>query len=279
MLTGASGGIGTATVRQLDTLGFQVFAGVRTASDGERLRREISARVIPVLLDITDAASIASALEKVTQITESAGLAGLINNAGLIVEGPVELVPMAEVRKQFEVNVIGQIAVTQAFLPLLRKARGRIINIGAPTGRVSMPYLGVLSASKAALGFITDALRAELRPWGMQVSMIYPMAMQTKIFEKSAAAAQEARQQCPNQQQQLYAAGLAALNKAQTNQHMDDPVLVARVIVQALTARKPKTRYSVGQGAGMIGIVRFLPDRTRDNLLLSMFGLNKIQVS
>lgn len=278
LLTGASGGIGTATVRRLDALGFQVFAGVRNTIDGERLQRDISSRVKPVLLDITDTASITAAAETITQQVGSAGLVGLINNAGIIVEGPVELVPLTEVRKQFEVNVIGQIAVTQAFLPLLRKARGRIINIGAPTGQVAVPYLGVLSASKAALAFITDALRVELRPWGMAVSLIDPMAMQTKIFEKSAAAAQQARQQFSSQQQQLYASALAAISKAQANQHMDDPAMVVAAIVHALTAHRPKTRYVVGRGGGMIGVLRLLPARTRDNLLLSMFGLNKVQV-
>jgi NAD(P)-dependent dehydrogenase (short-subunit alcohol dehydrogenase family) len=279
LITGAAGGIGAATARRLDALGFRVFAGVRRSSDGEKLQRDISTRITPVLLDITDPASIATAVEMVTQAVGSAGLVGLINNAGLIVEGPLELVPMAEVRKQFEVNVIGHIAVTQAFLPLLRKARGRIINIGAPTSKVSVPYLGILSASKAALAFITDALRVELRPWGMSVSIVDPMAMQTKIFEKSAASARQARQQFSSQQLQLYASALAAISKAQANQHMDDPAVVVAAIVHALTASKPKTRYAVGRGAGMIGVLRLLPDRLRDRLLLRAFGLANIQAA
>jgi NAD(P)-dependent dehydrogenase (short-subunit alcohol dehydrogenase family) len=279
LITGAAGGIGAVTVRRLDTLGFRVFAGVRRSSDGEKLQRDISARITPVLLDITDLASIATAVETITQTVGSAGLVGLINNAGLIVEGPVELVPMAEVRKQFEVNVIGHIAVTQAFLPLLRKARGRIINIGAPTSQVSVPYLGILSASKAALASITDALRVELRPWGMTVSIIDPMAMQTKIFEKSGANAQQARQQFSSQQQQLYASALAAISKAQATQHMDDPAIVVTAIIHALTASRPKTRYAVGRGAGMIGVLRLLPDRVRDGLLLRAFGLANTQLA
>lgn len=277
LITGAAGGIGVATVQRLDASGFQVFAGVRKSSDGEKLQRDISAHITPVLLDITDSTSIATAVETITQAVGSAGLAGLINNAGLIVEGPVELVPMTEVRKQFEVNVIGHIAVTQAFLPLLRKARGRIINIGAPTGQVSVPYLGILSASKAALAFFTDALRVELRPWGIAVSIIDPMAMQTQIFDKSGASAQLTRQQFSSQQQQLYASALVAISKTQANQHMDDPAVVAAAIVHALTASKPKTRYAVGRGAGMIGILRLLPDRMRDGLLLRTLGLTNVQ--
>ncbi len=277
LITGAAGGIGVATTRGLDALGFQVFAGVRRSSDGEKLQRDISTRITPVLLDITDPTSITTAVETITQTVGSAGLVGLINNAGLIVEGPVELVPLAEVRKEFEVNVIGHIAVTQAFLPLLRKARGRIINIGAPTSRVAVPYLGILSASKAALGFITDALRIELRPWGIAVSIVDPMAMQTKIFEKSGASAQQARQQFSTQQQQLYTSALAAISKAQATQHMDDPAIVVTAIVHALTASRPKTRYTVGRGAVMIGVLRLLPDRVRDRLLLRTFGLANIQ--
>src|SRR5579862_1195521 len=119
LITGAAGGIGSTTVRLLDALGFQVLAGVRKPADGERLQREISARITPVLLDITDPVSVAQAAETLTRLVGEAGLVGLVNNAGLIVEGPVELVPIEEVRHQFEVNVIGQIAVTQAFLPLL----------------------------------------------------------------------------------------------------------------------------------------------------------------
>ncbi|HLZ63020.1 MAG TPA: SDR family NAD(P)-dependent oxidoreductase [Ktedonosporobacter sp.] len=277
LITGAAGGIGVATVRRLVELGFEVFAGVRRDADGEKLWREIGGQVIPVLLDITDTTSIAAAVETVGKAVGSAGLVGLVNNAGLIVEGPVELVPMAEVHKQFEVNVIGHIAVTQAFLPLLRKARGRIINIGAPTGQVAIPYLGILSASKAALESVTDALRVELRPWGMAVSIVDPMAMQTKIFEKSSVAAQQARQQFSSQQQQLYASALAAISKAQSNQHMDDPAIVVAAIVHALTASRPKTRYTVGRGAGMIGVLRLLPDRLRDGLLLRAVGLANLQ--
>src|SRR5947207_1252689 len=174
VITGSSGGVGSALARRLDAQGFEIFASVRKAADGERLQREISARITPILLDITDSASIAQAAETVSKAVGSRGLAGLVNNAGLIVAGPVELVPIEQVHTQFEVNVIGQIAVTQAFLPLLRKARGRIVTLSAPTGQVAFPYLGVLSASKAALESVTDALRGELRPFGISVSIIEP---------------------------------------------------------------------------------------------------------
>ncbi len=278
LLTGAAGGIGLVTARRLTEQGFLVLAGVRKEADGERLRRTISARIVPVLLDITDQASIEAAVITVGQIVGTDGLAGLINNAGLIVEGPVELVSLAEARKQFEVNVIGQIAVTQAFLPLLRQGRGRLINVGAPSGEVALPYMGVLSASKAALAFLNDALRVELRPWQIEVSLIVPGAMKTEIFQKAATSAEADRRTLASPRVQQYAAGLAAYRKSVDAQRLDDPELVADAILHALTARKPKTSYAVGRGSALIGLVRLLPDRTRDNLLMSMLGLNKIQV-
>jgi len=279
LITGAAGGIGTATVRQLNASGFHVFAGVRKASDGQALQRDISAQITPVLLDITDPTSIASAAETVAKAVGSAGLAGLVNNAGLIVEGPVELVPMEEARKQFEVNVLGQIAVTQAFLPLLRLGHGRIVNIGAVSGKIALPFAGVLSASKAALESLTDALRVELRPWGIAVSIVEPAGMQTRIFDKSAAAAQQARQQFSTQKQQLYASAIAAVSKYLATQHLDAPDVVAAAILHALTARNPKTRYPVGQGARMVVILGQLPDRLRDGLVQRILGLPQEVVS
>lgn len=277
LITGAAGGIGTATARHLDSLGFRVFAGVRKPEDGQKLQREISPHITPVQFDITDTASLTAAVETVTKAVGNAGLVGLVNNAGLIIEGPIELVPIDEVRRQFEVNVIGQVAVTQAFLPLLRQGHGRIVNIGAVTGKTSMPFLGVLSASKAALEAITDALRMEVRPWGISVSIIEPTAMQTAIFDKSSTAAQQAMQQVPKARQQLYAPALTAVSKTLAKQHTDAPDVVVAAITHALTARNPKTRYAVGQGASMVVTLRLLPDRMRDGLLLGQFGLSNIE--
>lgn len=275
LITGAAGGIGVTTVRRLNAAGFHVFAGVRKYADGETLQRDISAQITPVLLDITDPTSIASAAETVTQAVGSAGLAGLVNNAGLIVEGPIELVPIEEARKQFEVNVLGQIAVTQAFLPLLRQGHGRIVNIGAVSGKIALPFAGVLSASKAALESLTDALRVELRPWGIPVSLVEPTGMQTRIFDKSSAAAQQARQQLPAHKLQLYASAIAAVDKYLAGQHLDPPDVVAAAILHALTAGNPKTRYPIGQGARMVITLGQLPDRLRDGLLQRLLGLSQ----
>src|ERR1700754_2976835 len=155
LITGASGGVGTALTRALAEAGWRVFATAR--SPVEANRRD----VVPVQLDITDEESVRRAAAFVAEHVGEEGLAGLVNNAGVIVQGPLELVPMHALRRQFEVNVIGQVAVTQAFLPLLRSAGGTIVNVGAVTGLVTVPMLGPISASKTALESITDALRME----------------------------------------------------------------------------------------------------------------------
>ena len=181
VITGASTGIGAASARHLDRLGFRVFAGIRKSQDGERLRAQTSSKLTPIRFDVTDDGSIAAAADTIRAALDGDGLAGLVNNAGIAVPGPIETVPLAEARKQFEVNVLGQIAVTQAFLPLLRQGRGRIVNIGSIAGLTATPFLGLYGASKFALEALTDALRVEVRPWGINVSIIEPGAIASSI--------------------------------------------------------------------------------------------------
>lgn len=273
VVTGASSGIGKACALQLDKLGLRVFAGVRREMDGEALRREASAMLIPILLDITDAASITSAVDIVTTAlgeTGEAGLAGIINNAGIAVAGPLEFLPVSEIRKQLEVNVIGQIAVTQAFLPLLRRGQGRIINIGSLGGKIAMPFIGPYNAAKFAMEALTDALRMELRPWHIHVSIIEPGFIATPIWEKSNEAAGAIFNNLPRQADHLYSTITPAVREAYSRVgRTGTPVEeVAKVIVQALTAARPKTRYLVGRGARLgTGILQRLPDRLRDVLI------------
>ena len=172
VVTGASSGIGEACALRLDKLGFRVFAGVRREADSEALKRKASDRLIPIFLDITEASSIAAAVDVVAAAVGEAGLSGLVNNAGVVIAGPLEFLPLDQICKQFEVNVIGQITVTQAFLPLVRQGHGRLVNIGSLAGRVAMPFIGAYSASKFAMEALTDALRVELRPWKIRVSLI-----------------------------------------------------------------------------------------------------------
>ncbi|GBL40485.1 dehydrogenase/reductase SDR family member 9 [Nitrospirota bacterium] len=166
VITGASTGIGAACALHLDAMGFQVFAGVRRREDGAALKARGSQRLLPVRLDVTDEVSIAQAAALVKEAVGEEGIAGLVNNAGIAVAGPLEVLPIPELRKQFEVNVIGAVAVTQAFLPLVRIGRGRIVNMGSIAGRATMPFLGPYSMSKFALEAMTTALRLELDTWG-----------------------------------------------------------------------------------------------------------------
>ena len=187
VITGASTGIGAGCAIGCAQQGMTVFAGVRNLQAGEALQAKEGAAIIPLQLDVTDDESIKRAADTVRQRVGGAGLAGLINNAGIAIGSPLEVIPLSQLRKQLEVNVIGQIAVTQAFLPLLRQAHGRIVNMGSIAGRGTIPMMGPYSASKFAMEALTDALRLELYPWGIQVSIIEPGAIATPIWDKADA--------------------------------------------------------------------------------------------
>lgn len=270
VITGASSGIGRASALRLDQLGLRVFAGVRREEDGAALQCKASDRLIPILLDVTRADSITSAVDTVTTAVAGTGLAGLVNNAGIAIAGPLEFLPISEVRKQFEVNVIGQIAVTQAFLPLLREGRGRIINIGSLGGRIAMPFAGPYNASKFAMESLTDSLRLELRPWGIRVSIIEPGFIATPIWEKSITAADDIFKNLPQQAHHLYGMTIPAVLDIATNTGKSGTSAeeVAEAIIHALTAARPKTRYIVGRGARLgTAVLERLPDQLRDFLI------------
>jgi len=278
VVTGASRGIGEACALHLDRLGFSVFAGVRREADGDALKQKACNRLTPILIDVTDTASITSAVNIVANGVGEAGLAGLVNNAGIAVAGPLEFLPLARLREQFEVNVIGQVAVTQAFLPLLQKSKGRIVNLGSMEGRMAMPFLGPYCASKFALEALTDSLRLELRPRGISVSIVEPGVVATPILEKSIAAAEEIVKNLPSQVHDLYDTAISAGRRV-----ADELVkaaipadVVARAVARALTAKRPKTRYIVGRDARLVAMMaRFVPDRIRDWLMARQMGLLK----
>ena len=277
VITGASTGIGQACALELDRRGFRVFAGVRSETAAENLQAKASSRFTPLMIDVTDAASIAAAAKAVGATMGDAGLAGLVNNAGIVVPGPLEAVPIDALRRQFEVNLIGQVAVTQAFLPLLRKARGRVVNIGSINGALSIPYMGPYSASKFALEAVTDALRVELRTWGIRVSAVEPGQIQTPIWEKSIAAADQLSKTVAPEILSLYEADLAALRQAvERFARRASPVdRVVRAVVQALTARRPKTRYFLGWHVRLpFKGMKMLNDRVRDWLVRKQLGLS-----
>ncbi len=276
VITGASTGIGAACAWHLDRLGFAVYAGVRRIEDGEALKAQGSVRLQPILLDVTDAASIERARQQVAALVGSAGLAGLLNNAGIAVVGPLEAVPIADLRRQFEVNVIGQIAVTQAFLPLLRQGRGRIVNMGSIAGRGSMPMMGPYSASKFALEALTDALRLEVQQWGIQVSIVEPGAIATPIWEKSGAKAEALETVTSEALKALYAGVTAGVRArvAEAAARAISPDAVSGAVVHALTASSPKTRYLVGRDAKIRALmIKLLPDRWSDRLMTWILNL------
>lgn len=276
VITGTSSGIGEACALHLDRLGFRVFAGVRKHTDGEALRRKASPMLQPVRLDITSSEEIRAAADVVRQAAGESGLAGLVNNAGIVVAGPLEFLPLEEIRRQLEVNVTGQIAVTQAFLPLLRQGRGRVVFIGSNSGRMSTPYLGPYCASKFALEAVTDALRMELLPWGLSVSIVDPGNIRTPIWEKSAAAAQTLIEQMTEEAHRLYDPAIAAIQRAaaQEARTASPADCVAQAVVEALTVKKPRTRYYVGKQAKVsVLLARLLPGRMLDSLILRHLGL------
>ena len=208
MVTGSSTGIGRACALHLDRLGFKVFAGVRKEADGERLRAEASERLEPLILDVTDSEHISRAAERVSEATE-ARLAGLVNNAGIGVGGPLELLSVSDFRHQIEVNLIGQVAVTQAFIPALRRARGRLVFISSIGGLIATPYMAPYHASKFGIEAVGDVLRQELRPFGVQVSIVEPGSVATPIWEKGRATAQAVRGTLSAEGQELYGEPLA----------------------------------------------------------------------
>jgi NAD(P)-dependent dehydrogenase (short-subunit alcohol dehydrogenase family) len=269
VVTGASSGIGEACARRLAGLGFQVFAGVRKDTDGERLAREI-AGVTPLRIDVVDADSIAAAARTVEEAIAGRGLAGLVNNAGVAVPAPIEHQPIDDFRRQIEVNLIGQVAVTQAFLPQLRAARGRIINVSSIGGKVAVPLLGAYAASKFGLEGFSDTLRRELRPWGIEVSVIEPGTIATPIWDKGIASGDDLQQTMSADAQRDYGPLIQTVRTASEEGATTGlpPDAVAKDVAHALMARKPRTRYLVGREAKSRALAaRFLPDRFVDRAI------------
>jgi len=270
VVTGASTGIGAACALDCVARGMTVFAGVRDPRAGEALAAKGGSSLIPITLDVTDEPSIARSLEAVQRLVGERGLRGLVNNAGIVIGSPLEVIPLSQLRKQLEVNVIGQIAVTQAFLPLLRRGRGRIVNMGSIAGRGTIPLLGPYSASKYALEALTDALRMELQPWGIQVSIIEPGAIATPIWEKSAKEAGELEAAIGEEAKALYGEAVIQIREAiaQAAERAIPPEAVVRAVYHALTASHPRTRYLVGTDAKLRAwMVKWIPDRIQDRLL------------
>jgi NAD(P)-dependent dehydrogenase (short-subunit alcohol dehydrogenase family) len=270
LITGASTGIGEATALRLGEAGFRVFAGVRKPEDGDRLRAGGVTVVQP--LDVTKSEDIEAAVGTVEQALDGAPLKGIVNNAGIGIGGPLEALALDDFRRTIEVNTTAQLAVTKAFLPLLRRSGGRIVNMSSIGGRVPQPFAGPYVASKFALEAVTDVLRCELLEWDIDVIAIEPGTIATPIWEKSSREADSVLEGLTAEQQQLYGKRLAKMAKVLERQTKRGapPEKVAQAVEKALTASRPKTRYLVGDAYLLIGLKRFLPTRWFDRLLYRM---------
>lgn len=276
LITGCSTGIGAACAVEMDRLGLRVFAGVRKEEDAGRLRERASERLRPLMLDVADAASIRAAAEAVAGAVGEAGLWGLVNNAGIVVPGPLELVAPGDLRRQLEVNVVGPMTLTQAVLPLVRRARGRIVWMGSISGRIAPPYLGAYAASKHALEAVADSLRVELAPWRVHVAIVEPDSVATPIWDKMAAGTDELRQQVPAEVRRLYHRELEQMQGARDQLDKTGmPVArVVRAVRHALMARRPRTRYPIGwRTRAGFAVFPNVPDRLRDWLLKRFMGV------
>jgi NAD(P)-dependent dehydrogenase (short-subunit alcohol dehydrogenase family) len=273
LVTGASSGIGEACALHLDRLGHRVYAGVRKQEDARGLGERGSGRLVAVFLDVTDQGQVDAVASQIAG--DAGGLDGVVNNAGIARGGPLEYLPLAEWREQLEVNVVGQVAVTKAVLPLIRSAGGRIVFIGSIGGRIATMMLGPYCASKFAVEAIGESLRHELHPWGISVSVVEPGAVKTAIWDKGRQDADRLDRELPAAARAQYAAHGAAIRRGIDRQDRQgaDPGKVARAVEHALFSRHPRTRYLVGTDAKVqSALVRWLPARPREAIIRRIAG-------
>jgi NAD(P)-dependent dehydrogenase (short-subunit alcohol dehydrogenase family) len=269
LVTGASSGIGRATALRLAASGYHVFAGVRKPADGVALAQAAAGEVTPVILDVTDAQQITSAVTSIAGHAGDAGLAGLVNNAGIGVFGPLELIPLEQFRRQLEVNVTGQLAITQAALPLLRRERGRIVMIGSIGARFTPPFIGPLAASKSTLTTMSNALRQELAPWGIRVTLVEPGSIRSEAVDKLHSDARTVMNHATEQGRALYENAFLHLVGffAELHEKGSPPDIVAKTVERALRASRPRSCYLTGKNAQrMAAIARLLPVPAQDAL-------------
>jgi len=269
LVTGASTGIGAATVLHLKTLGFDSVGAVRKDEDAERLEAR---GIRTVRMDVTDPDQIAAARD---ELGDDA-LAGLVNNAGIAVAAPLEFLPVDRLRQQLEINLIGQMAVTQAFLPALRRGRGRIVMVSSIGGRVALPLVSAYNASKFGLEELSDSLRRELRSQHVDVIVVEPGGVKTPIWNKAEALADDMLEQVPPEAERLYGKLIEAVRAGTqriARETGSEPTAVAGVIGEALTAAKPRARYLVGRDAKVrAAMARVLPDRVMDRMIGRALG-------
>jgi NAD(P)-dependent dehydrogenase (short-subunit alcohol dehydrogenase family) len=274
LVTGASTGIGRASALRLDASGWKVFAGVREEADADSLRSAGSERIAPVFLDVTVPEQVAAAAERVERESDG-GLAGLVNNAGVAIPGPLETIPLEDFRRQLEVNLVAYVAVTQAMLPAIRQAEGRVVFISSIGGRVAFPFAGPYHAAKFGTEAIGDVFRQELRPWGLRVSIVEPGSIDTPIWERGQGKAEEIEKRSPRTNL-LYGAAIDKFRKAveATAARGIPPEKVAEAVAHALESSRPRTRYLVGLDAKVQARLRpLIPTPLFDRIVARALGI------
>ena len=267
LVTGASSGIGRACALRLDRAGWQVFATVRKDSDANRLQSEASSRLQTVQLDVTDADQVKETAQVVAEAVGANGLHGLVNNAGIAGGGLLEFLDPADFRQVLETNTIAPLTVTQSLIPLLRKAQGRILMISSEAGFSSTPLLSPYSASKFALEALTDGMRLELRPWGIDVVSVQPGAIDTDIWEKARYYAEKTLRKYPPGAFEMYGPLLEMMSESLERPRGVDPDKVAQTVQMILSAARPKARYLVGRDAVFRRWIERLPTALRDRII------------
>ncbi|GAA1955336.1 SDR family oxidoreductase [Amycolatopsis minnesotensis] len=267
VVTGASTGMGTATARELAARGYHVLAGVRRERDADAIRAD---GIEPVILDITRPEHVQALVDRIAADPRRRPLRALVNNAGISVNAPVEALPLAEWRRLFDVNLFGHVAVTQALLPFLHRSGGRIVNISSVGGKVALPTYGAYAGAKFALEAVSDSLRRELTPHGVQVAVVEPGAVRTEMAGRGAATATELAEKMAPEHQQRYGGlvkAIVAHSLAFTRTGL--PASKAgSIVAKAATARRPRTRYAIGRDAALLTrLTRFLPDRILDRVV------------
>ncbi|MBC8327754.1 MAG: SDR family NAD(P)-dependent oxidoreductase [Planctomycetes bacterium] len=272
VVTGTSSGIGAACVELLVTRGWRVFAGVRKVEDAERLA---AAGAVPLSMDVTDGAGLAAAAAAVEEAVGAAGIQGLVNNAGVAVPGPLELLPVEDFQRQLDINLTGVLRCGQAFLPLLRAGRGRMVNISSMAGRIAAPMLGAYHASKWGLEGLSDSWRRELIPQGLWVALVEPGAVRSEIWDTANADAERMLEGIPEAGKRLYGPMIDA-SRTLVEQIVPRAIpaaAVAEAVLRALESPKPRTRYVVGRDARWaLRAARWLPDKWLDRLMLKRKG-------
>ena len=269
LVTGTSSGIGRATALLLDAQGYRVFAGVRKEADGRELSQACSDRLTPVTIDVTDAGQIESAREQLAEAVGDEGLVGLVNNAGVGGGGPIEFMPLDELRRTIEINLIGQVAVTQACIPLLRRSKGTIVFIASIGGRVASPFMSPYNTSKFAIEALGESLRHELRPWEIDVTVVEPGSIDTEIWSKGNEQIRERLDDMPEDARRLYGRQITRFGEVlnETASRGIPAEKVAEVVHKAIASDNPKHRYLVGTDAKIGARLKgTLPDRTFSKL-------------